>query len=95
MFSVAGLTLSKLRASLDKETVNEILFLHKHLKGTITGLLEDFPSDGSEFPTYKSKDTLLPTNNPSSGLLDSQKLEIIHEVDASEINDFLPESFLG
>ena len=42
---VAGLTVSNLRASLDRETVNEIIFLHKHLKGTITDLLKQFPNN--------------------------------------------------
>ena len=75
VFSVAGQTVSKLRASLDKDTVNEILFLHKHLKKTICNLLEDFPQ----------------TNEPqaaeSAG--ESAEFEIKREINPEEMDDLM------
>ena len=48
VFSVTGLTVSKLRGSLDLDTVSEILFLHKHLKPTISDLLKQFSAEESQ-----------------------------------------------
>ena len=48
VFSVAGLTVSKLRGSLDPDTVNEIPFLQKHPKPTISDLLKQFSGDESQ-----------------------------------------------
>ena len=97
VFSVAGLTVSKLRASLDRDTVNEILFLHKHLKGTITDLLKQFPNDEvqAQAKSEKSVDTLAQTSNPDSGLLSDENFEIKQEVQESDIADFLPEAVRG
>jgi hypothetical protein len=47
IFSLAGQTVSKLRASLDPDTVNEIIFMNKHLKPKITQLLEEFDQEES------------------------------------------------
>ena len=69
--------------------MSEILFLHKHLKGTITYLLKQFPNNEvqAQAKSEKSVDTL--------GLLSDENFEIKQEVQESEIADFLPESVLG
>ena len=50
--------MSKLRGSLDPDTINEILFLHKHLKPTISDLLKQFSADEpqTESTAYQVED---------------------------------------
>ena len=91
VFSIAGLTVSRLRANLDKDTVNEILFLNKHYRPTITKLLQEFsPEKSEELETEKSENVLSVTDPVPCG----NEFEIKREVDPSEIEPFLEGSSL-
>ena len=89
VFSVADLTVSKCRASLDKDTVDETLFLHKHLKSTIKQLLEEFPdANGATLGTLPQTVHISTDNVQEGENSDNANFEIKREVDPAEMDEF-------
>ena len=94
VFSIAGLTVSKLRANLEKDTVNEILFLNKHYRPTLSKLLQEFPPDQNS-GLFETQDSLsVNSAEPEPTGNEDVNFEIKHEVDSQELETYLQGSSL-